>query len=171
MPPVSPCRHFESVDPQDPIRTHQMMLDVAEQELGIQPVLSSTEMATMAEPDRLGLITYLSQFYEAFKTLPGANFGVIYSILIPPLGLAGCPPLCKVGPMAMSPPCRGRGGHQEVAVSTWYTRSHPLPQQAAEEPEPDTQACPGEGSPSRASWMPKKRDGFGSPKTMPPSPS
>ncbi|XP_051495129.1 F-actin-monooxygenase MICAL1 isoform X2 [Apus apus] len=61
---------FDSVDPQDPIRTHQMVLDVAEQELGIQPVLSSTEMATMAEPDRLGLITYLSQFYEAFKTSP-----------------------------------------------------------------------------------------------------
>ncbi|XP_068275253.1 F-actin-monooxygenase MICAL1 isoform X1 [Nyctibius grandis] len=61
---------FDSVDPQDPIRTHQMMLDVAEQELGIQPVLSSAEMATMAEPDRLGLITYLSQFYEAFKTSP-----------------------------------------------------------------------------------------------------
>ncbi|XP_010142071.1 PREDICTED: protein-methionine sulfoxide oxidase MICAL1 [Buceros rhinoceros silvestris] len=40
---------------------------------GIQPVLSSTEMATMAEPDRLGLITYLSQFYEAFKAFPEAE--------------------------------------------------------------------------------------------------
>ncbi|XP_075631805.1 F-actin-monooxygenase MICAL1 isoform X3 [Balearica regulorum gibbericeps] len=64
---------FDSLDRQDPIRTHQMMLDTAEQELGIQPVLSSTEMATMAEPDRLGLITYLSQFYEAFKTSPEAE--------------------------------------------------------------------------------------------------
>ncbi|KAM9369359.1 F-actin-monooxygenase MICAL1 [Phaethornis superciliosus] len=61
---------FNSMELQDPIQTHQMMLDVAEQELGIQPVLSSTEMATMAEPNRLGLITYLSQFYEAFKTSP-----------------------------------------------------------------------------------------------------
>ncbi|XP_029855341.1 F-actin-monooxygenase MICAL1 isoform X1 [Aquila chrysaetos chrysaetos] len=61
---------IDSVDTQDPIQTHQMMLDMAEQELGIQPVLSSAEMATMAEPDRLGLITYLSQFYEAFKTSP-----------------------------------------------------------------------------------------------------
>ncbi|XP_072700810.1 F-actin-monooxygenase MICAL1 isoform X2 [Ciconia boyciana] len=61
---------FDSVDPQDPIRIHQMMLDMAEQELGIQPVLSSIEMATMTEPNRLGLITYLSQFYEAFKTSP-----------------------------------------------------------------------------------------------------
>ncbi|XP_048184445.1 F-actin-monooxygenase MICAL1 isoform X3 [Corvus hawaiiensis] len=59
---------LDSVDPQDAIQTHQMMLDIAEQELGIQPVLSSAEMATMAEPDRLGLITYLSQFYEVFRT-------------------------------------------------------------------------------------------------------
>ncbi|KAM4759936.1 F-actin-monooxygenase MICAL1 isoform 2-T5 [Cyanocitta cristata] len=59
---------LDSVDPQNAIRTHQMMLDIAEQELGIQPVLSSAEMATMAEPDRLGLITYLSQFYEVFRT-------------------------------------------------------------------------------------------------------
>ncbi|KFM03267.1 Protein-methionine sulfoxide oxidase MICAL1, partial [Aptenodytes forsteri] len=64
---------FNSVDPQDPIQTHQMMLDTAEQELGIQPVLSSTEMAAMTEPSRLGLITYLSQFYEAFKTSPEAE--------------------------------------------------------------------------------------------------
>ncbi|NXL91365.1 MICA1 monooxygenase, partial [Alectura lathami] len=61
---------FDAMHGQDPIRTHQMMLDMAEQELGIQPVLSSTEMASMAEPDRLGLITYLSQFYEAFKPSP-----------------------------------------------------------------------------------------------------
>ncbi|XP_046788987.1 F-actin-monooxygenase MICAL1 isoform X2 [Gallus gallus] len=64
---------FDAMDPQDPIRTHQLMLDVAEQELGIQPILSSVEMASMAEPNRLGLITYLSQFYEAFKPPPPAS--------------------------------------------------------------------------------------------------
>ncbi|XP_062481537.1 F-actin-monooxygenase MICAL1 isoform X2 [Pezoporus occidentalis] len=79
--------HFESVDPRDPIRNHQMMLDVAEQELGIQPVLSSIEMATMAEPDRLGLITYLSQFYEAFKTSPEAEEVTKKSLF--PLGTRG----------------------------------------------------------------------------------
>lgn len=69
-----PRRDFHAVDPQDPVGIHQLMLDTAEQELGIQPVLSSTEMASMAEPDRLGLITYLSQFYEAFKPSPGEGF-------------------------------------------------------------------------------------------------
>ncbi|XP_030147784.4 F-actin-monooxygenase MICAL1 isoform X4 [Taeniopygia guttata] len=61
---------FDSVEPQDALRTHQMLLDIAEQELGIQPVLSSAEMATMTEPDRLGLITYLSHFYQIFGTSP-----------------------------------------------------------------------------------------------------
>ncbi|NXK65064.1 MICA1 monooxygenase, partial [Sylvietta virens] len=61
---------FNSVDPQDAIRTNQMMLDIAEQELGIQPVLSSAEMATMTGPDRLDLITYLSHFYQVFRTSP-----------------------------------------------------------------------------------------------------
>ncbi|XP_061869549.1 F-actin-monooxygenase MICAL1 isoform X2 [Colius striatus] len=64
---------FGSVDSQDPIQTHQMILDLAEQELGIQPILSSVEMANVTELDRLGLITYLSQFYEAFKGSPEAE--------------------------------------------------------------------------------------------------
>ncbi|XP_077190394.1 F-actin-monooxygenase mical1-like isoform X2 [Paroedura picta] len=61
---------FNSLVENDPIGNNQIALDVAEQELGIPPVLSSTEMASMSEPDRLGLITYLSQFYDAFKTSP-----------------------------------------------------------------------------------------------------
>uniref|UniRef100_A0A8C3RZM3 Molecule interacting with CasL protein 1 n=1 Tax=Chelydra serpentina TaxID=8475 RepID=A0A8C3RZM3_CHESE len=58
---------FNSLDQRSPIKNNQMALDIAEQELGIPPVLSSTEMASVAEPNQLGLITYLSQFYEAFK--------------------------------------------------------------------------------------------------------
>ncbi|XP_060087531.1 F-actin-monooxygenase MICAL1 [Heteronotia binoei] len=59
---------FDSLVQNDPIGNNQIALDVAEQELGIPPVLSSTEMASMSEPVRLGLVTYLSQFYDAFKT-------------------------------------------------------------------------------------------------------
>ncbi|NXG43114.1 MICA1 monooxygenase, partial [Psilopogon haemacephalus] len=88
---------FDSIDPRDPIQIHQMMLDKAEQELGIQPVLSSAEMAAMAEPDRLGLITYLSQFYETFKTSPGQ---------VPPTWL--CPLCAEVSKKPLSP--RGTRG-------------------------------------------------------------
>uniref|UniRef100_A0A8C9NR74 Molecule interacting with CasL protein 1 n=1 Tax=Serinus canaria TaxID=9135 RepID=A0A8C9NR74_SERCA len=68
--PMSLHRDFDSIDPQDAIQTHQMLLDIAEQELGIQPVLSSAEMATLTEPDCLDLITYLSHFYQIFGTSP-----------------------------------------------------------------------------------------------------
>ncbi|XP_061488477.1 F-actin-monooxygenase MICAL1 [Rhineura floridana] len=61
---------FNSLDQNNPIGNNQLALNVAEQELGIPPVLSSTEMASMSEPQRLGLITYLSQFYDAFKISP-----------------------------------------------------------------------------------------------------
>lgn len=71
---MCPHRDFDSVDSQDAVQTNQIMLDIAEQELGIQPVLSSAEMATMTEPDRLDLITYLSHFYQVFRTSPGVRF-------------------------------------------------------------------------------------------------
>ncbi|XP_039179205.1 F-actin-monooxygenase MICAL1 [Crotalus tigris] len=61
---------FNSLDPNDPIGNNQLALDVAEQELGISPVLSSTEMASLSDDEQLGLITYLSQFYDAFRTAP-----------------------------------------------------------------------------------------------------
>uniref|UniRef100_K7FEY9 F-actin monooxygenase n=1 Tax=Pelodiscus sinensis TaxID=13735 RepID=K7FEY9_PELSI len=62
---------FEALDQHSPIGNNQLALDVAEQELGIPPVLSSPEMASVSEPNQLGLVTYLSQFYEAFKPPAG----------------------------------------------------------------------------------------------------
>ncbi|XP_059573594.1 F-actin-monooxygenase MICAL1 isoform X2 [Alligator mississippiensis] len=61
---------FDSLAQNDPIGNNQMALDLAEQELGISPVLSSTEMASMSEPDQLGLIAYLSQVFDAFEVPP-----------------------------------------------------------------------------------------------------
>uniref|UniRef100_A0A8D2JIJ1 Microtubule associated monooxygenase, calponin and LIM domain containing 1 n=1 Tax=Varanus komodoensis TaxID=61221 RepID=A0A8D2JIJ1_VARKO len=62
---------FNSLDQNDPVGNNQLALDLAEQELGIPPILSSTEIASVSELEQLGLITYLSQFYDAFKTSPG----------------------------------------------------------------------------------------------------
>ncbi|XP_029428711.1 F-actin-monooxygenase MICAL1 isoform X2 [Rhinatrema bivittatum] len=58
---------FDSLDQGAAARNNQLAFDVAEQELGILPVLTGAEMAAVSEPDRLGLVTYLSQFYEAFR--------------------------------------------------------------------------------------------------------
>ncbi|XP_019369672.1 PREDICTED: protein-methionine sulfoxide oxidase MICAL1 isoform X3 [Gavialis gangeticus] len=61
---------FDSLAQNDPFGNNQMALDLAEQELGIPPVLSSTEMASMSEADQLGLIAYLSQVFDAFEVPP-----------------------------------------------------------------------------------------------------
>ncbi|CAM4682151.1 unnamed protein product [Lepidochelys olivacea] len=91
---------FNSLDQHSPIKNNQMALDIAEQELGIPPVLSSTEMASVAEANQLGLITYLSQFYEAFKSSASED----------PQGLQGWisgEPKERVGKLLAPPSTRG----------------------------------------------------------------
>ena len=41
--------------------------DVAEKELGITPVMTGVDMAACEVPDKLTLVSYLSQFYEFFR--------------------------------------------------------------------------------------------------------
>lgn len=61
---------FDFLDQNAAVFNNQLAIDVAEQELGILPILTSTEMACLSETDRLSLVTYLSQLYEAFKDEP-----------------------------------------------------------------------------------------------------
>lgn len=44
--------------------------DLAEQELGIPPLMSVEEMSSAGEPDSLSMVMYLSQFYQLFKDTP-----------------------------------------------------------------------------------------------------
>lgn len=130
------------MDPQDPVGIHQLMLDTAEQELGIQPVLSSTEMASMAEPDRLGLITYLSQFYEAFKPSPGEGFRGGLSHTEPPprgrLGAACCQgasparPLCAASAEVSRKPLSPRGTRGAILFLSKLQKSRTLTHKRAQ---------------------------------------
>ncbi|XP_069094877.1 F-actin-monooxygenase MICAL1 [Pleurodeles waltl] len=61
---------FASLDLGAAVYNNQLAIDLAEQELGILPILTSTEMACLSETERLSLVTYLSQLYEAFKDEP-----------------------------------------------------------------------------------------------------
>uniref|UniRef100_A0A8D2QPX1 Molecule interacting with CasL protein 1 n=1 Tax=Zosterops lateralis melanops TaxID=1220523 RepID=A0A8D2QPX1_ZOSLA len=132
---------FDSVDPRDAVRTHQTMLDIAEQELGIQPVLSSAEMATMTGPDHLDLITYLSHFYQVFRTSsgrstlspPGTRGAILFlSKLQKSRNLAhkppGATPACPVPPQ----PPRERTGENSDACYFCGRRVYILERASAE---------------------------------------
>jgi len=48
-------------------QNNQLAFDIAEKELGISPIMTGKEMASVGEPDKLSMVMYLTQFYEMFK--------------------------------------------------------------------------------------------------------
>lgn len=61
-PNVLPCSpNFKQLSPSNPVDNNQLAFSVAEEHLGINPLLKPEEMA---KPDRLALLSYLSLFYE-----------------------------------------------------------------------------------------------------------
>ncbi|KAM9312985.1 F-actin-monooxygenase MICAL3 [Gastrophryne carolinensis] len=58
---------FDSLDERDVEKNNQLAFDMAERELGISPIMTGKEMASVGEPDKLSMVVYLSQFYEMFK--------------------------------------------------------------------------------------------------------
>ncbi|OCT86159.1 hypothetical protein XELAEV_18019851mg [Xenopus laevis] len=59
--------NFDALDEQDVEKNNQLAFDIAERELGISPIMTGKEMASVGEPDKLSMVVYLSQFYEMFK--------------------------------------------------------------------------------------------------------
>ncbi|XP_030111123.1 F-actin-monooxygenase MICAL3 isoform X18 [Mus musculus] len=58
---------FDSLDEQNVEKNNQLAFDIAEKELGISPIMTGKEMASVGEPDKLSMVMYLTQFYEMFK--------------------------------------------------------------------------------------------------------
>ncbi|XP_058161706.1 F-actin-monooxygenase MICAL2 isoform X6 [Dasypus novemcinctus] len=74
--------NFDSLNEDDAVENNQLAFDVAEREFGIPPVTTGKEMASTQEPDKLGMVMYLSKFYELFRGTPlravdswGKNYG------------------------------------------------------------------------------------------------
>lgn len=57
---------FNSLSSLDTAKNSQLAFDVARTELGISPVMTGQEMATCSAPDKLTMVSYLSQFYHKF---------------------------------------------------------------------------------------------------------
>ncbi|XP_078715106.1 F-actin-monooxygenase MICAL3 isoform X13 [Lampetra fluviatilis] len=66
---------FDSLDERNVAGNNQLAFDVAEREFGISPIITGQEVAGVADPDKLSMVMYLSQFYEMFRdTLPPAEY-------------------------------------------------------------------------------------------------
>ncbi|KAM5170950.1 F-actin-monooxygenase MICAL3 isoform 2-T2 [Mantella aurantiaca] len=64
---------FDSLDERDVEKNNQLAYDIAERELGISPIMTGKDMASVGEPDKLSMVVYLSQFYEMFKETSGSD--------------------------------------------------------------------------------------------------
>ncbi|XP_038597114.1 F-actin-monooxygenase MICAL3 isoform X5 [Tachyglossus aculeatus] len=65
---------FDSLDERHVEKNNQLAFDIAEKELGISPIMTGKDMASVGDPDKLSMVMYLTQFYEMFKdSLPSSD--------------------------------------------------------------------------------------------------
>ncbi|KAJ1523620.1 hypothetical protein ONE63_001463 [Megalurothrips usitatus] len=58
---------FHSLKPDDIVANNQLAFDTLERELGIPPVMTPQEMEECDVPDKLAMLSYLSQIYDTFR--------------------------------------------------------------------------------------------------------